>query len=331
MGDSLKGKVAVVTGSGQGIGRAIALALAKEGAKVVTNNRRPGSTGFAIMNDALVKSLSDEKREWLFKQAEAAKGDAETTAKTIRGMGGEALPFFGDVSNFEVARKLVQTAVDGFGKIDILINVVGTFFFSAIWEMSEEAWDHVNSIKPKAYFNCIRHALPFMMEQKWGRIINCTSGGFKGGGIKQVNYAAANAGVLGLTYGVANEVNKYGITCNAFAPDAFTRASFELSAYEMAVPEEKSPWVDSRFKLPLANSPSPDDLAPFIAYLATDEAAAISGSVFFISGSNIGLYCEPEILSSMMKYGGRWTVEELKQQVPRGLLRGYRSSAAPRQ
>ncbi len=205
MGDILKGKVAVVTGSGQGIGRAIAIGMAAEGAKVVTNNRKPGSTGFAIMNDTLLKSLSAEKKEWLRHEAEAATGDAETTAKTIKDLGGEAVPFFGDVSNFEVARKLIQTAVDSFGKIDILVNVVGTFAFSNIWEMSEETWDHVNSIKPKAHFNCIRHALPFMMQQKWGRIINCTSGGFIGGG-NATNYATANAGVLGLTYGVAKEI-----------------------------------------------------------------------------------------------------------------------------
>ncbi len=324
--NNLIGKVAVITGSGQGIGRAIAMGMAAEGAKVVTNNRKPGSTGFAIMNQNLVNSLPPEKQAWLKKEAEAANGDAETTAAAIRAAGGEATAFFGDVANFETARRLIQTAVDSYGKIDILVNVVGTFAFSPIWEMSEETWDKVNSVKPKSYFNTIRHALPHMMKQKWGRIINCTSGAFKGGGLRQANYSAANAGVVGLTYAVAQEVYSYGITCNAFAPDARTRASFELSAFEMSVPKEKGPWVYDNFKLPLANSPSPDDLSPFICYLATEEASGISGSVFFVGGQGISLYSEADIQSSITKYGGRWTVDEIKQQAPRGLMGRFRSS-----
>jgi 3-oxoacyl-[acyl-carrier protein] reductase len=328
MSENLKGKVAVVTGSGQGIGRAIAIGMAQEGAKVVTNNRRQGSTGYAFMNDSLIKALSEEKREWLRKEVEATSGDAETTAKAIKDMGGEAVAFLGDVSDFEVARNLIQTAVDSFGKIDILVNVVGTFGFSAIWDMTEEHWDHINLIKPKAHFNCIRHALPFMIEQRWGRIINCTSGAFKGS-IKHTNYATANAGVLGLTWSVAKEVYQYGITCNAFAPDARTRATFELEAYVMAVPEKDSPLPSGMFKSISAMTPPPEDLVPFIIYLATDEAAKISGSVFMVGGSRIGMFSEPELQGSIFKYGGRWTVDELKQQVPRGLLGRYRSPAAP--
>ena len=326
MKENLKGKVAVVTGSGQGIGRSIAMAVGREGAKVVTNNRKPGSTGFAIMDESLVEILSSDEKEVLKKKSEEARGDAETTAKAIRDAGGEAIPFFGDTSNFNTAKDLIQTAVDNFGRIDILVNVVGTFSFSPIWEMSEEMWDHVCNVKPKAHFNCIRHALPYMMEQKFGRIINCTSGAFKGGGIRQAHYSAANAGVVGLTFAVAQEVIEYGITCNAFAPNAQTRASFEIDAYEKAMPEGQGPWVFDNFKLPLNMSPSPDDLAPFICYLSTDDAAEISGSVFFVGGPSVHLYSEAEWQSSLIKYGGRWTVEELKQQVPMNLM-GMRKSS----
>ena len=326
MSASLKGKVAIVTGSGQGIGRVVALAMAKEGAKVVTNNRKPDSTGFAIVNDSLIHSLSEEKQEWLRREAAAAKGDAETTAKAIRDSGGEAVSFFGDVSNYEIARQLIQKAVDNFGKIDILVNVAGTFAFCPVWEATEEIWDHVN-IKPKAHFNCIRHALPFMMQQNWGRIINCASGDFRGVGIRESCYTAANAAVIGLTGAIAQELYPYGITCNAFAPNARTRASFELAAYEMANPADHGPWVDNNFKLPLANSPSAEDIGPFICYLATEEAAGISGSLFYIGGKTVGLYAEAELKSTLTKYGGRWTIEELKEQVPRALLSGYRSPA----
>ena len=328
MSRNLEGKVAVVAGSGQGIGRAIALQLAQEGAKVVTNNRKPGSTGMAFITDEQLAALNEKDRQWLLDGMKAEAGDAGTTANKIKEMGGEAIPFFGDVSKFDVAEEMMKAAADGFGKIDILVNVVGTFGFSAIWEMSEETWDHVCGIKPKAHFNTIRHALPYMMEQKWGRIINCTSGAFSGSD-KHTNYATANAGVLGLTWSVAQEVYKYGITCNAFAPAARTRAAYELETYTKVVGKENSPMGYSQVSI-MDVSPPPEDLAPFIAYLSTEEAGNISGSVFFLGGNSINMYGELTMAKSIYKPGDRWTVDELKQQVPMGLLRGYRSPAAPR-
>jgi 3-oxoacyl-[acyl-carrier protein] reductase len=320
MGNTLKGKVAIVTGSGQGIGRAIAVGMAGEGARVVTNNRCPGSTGHALLDDAILSSMNPEQKEWLREQVEESTGDAETTAEAIREIGGEAVPFFGDISSFETAAKLMQTAVDSFGKIDILVNVAGTFGFSALWEMTEELWDRVTLTKPKGYFNCIRHAAPVMMEKRWGRILNCTSPAFLGGILKQAQYSAANAGVVGLTRAVAKELHPYGITCNAFAPHARTRASFELEAYDKAVPEAESPWLDRRYAFPLENTPSADDLVPFVAYLASNEAAEINGKVFSVAGSSIGVYSEPEICRTLIKCEGRWTMDEIRQQIPRGLL-----------
>ena len=327
MSDKLKGKIAVVTGSGQGIGRAIAIAMAKEGAKLVTNNRRPGSTPFAILDDSLMEKLGKEQREQVQKMIADSTGDAETTAQTIRDMGGEAAPFFGDVSDFKIAAKLIQTAVDSFGRIDILVNVAGPFRFSPVQEMSEETWDYVTLSKPKSYFNCIRHAAPHMINQKWGRIINCTSRAWLGGRIKQCNYSAANAGVVGLTRAVAKELNPYGITCNAFAPDAWTRATFEAIGYAQAVDKSKNPFMSTKAASALENTESPDKIAPFIAYLATDKAANISGTVFFLKGSTIGIYSEPELIETMSKDKGTWTVDELIEQVPKKLLKGYQSQA----
>jgi len=320
MGDILKGKVAVVTGSGQGIGRAIAVGMAAEGARVVTNNRRPGSTGRAVVSDSVFSKMSREEKEWLARQAEEATGDAETTASEIRKMGGEAVAFFGDISDFKTAAGLIQTAVDSFGRIDILANIAGTFGFSPLWEISEELWDRVTLTKPKGYFNCIRHAVPFMMKQKWGRIINCTSRAFLGDVLKHAEYCVANAGVVGLTWAVAKEMSRYGITCNAFSPFARTRASFELEAYDKAVAEAESPWMDRKFAFPLEITPSPEDIVPFLVYLASDEAARVNGKIFSLAGSLIGLYSEPEMARTLVKYGGRWTMEELRQQVPIGLL-----------
>ena len=147
MGDRLKDRVAIVTGSGQGIGRAIAVALAEEGAMVVTNNRRPDTPG----------------------------GDAETTAKQITDMGGQAVPFFGSVSDFELAGKLIQAAVDKFGRLDILVNNAGTDRPHMVWNMTEEEWDICVDSFLKGTFNCTRFACGVMREQKWGRIMNTTS------------------------------------------------------------------------------------------------------------------------------------------------------------
>jgi len=168
-----------------------------------------------------------------------------------------------------------------------------------------------------------------MMEQKWGRIINCTSGAFAGS-VNHANYSAANAGVLGLTYSVAKEVWNYGITCNAFAPDAYTRATFELEALMLVSSKDKSPLPpDDMFVKMLESTPGPEELAPFIAYLASEEAAKISGSVFFVGGNNIVLYSQPEFKKSLTRAGSRWTFEELKKQAPMALFMGYRSPAQP--
>ncbi len=334
MGDILKGKVAVVAGSGQGVGRSIALALAEEGARVVTNNRAKNSKTRALIEDAQLESMDAEKREQFEKQTEAISGDAGTTAQLIKERGGEATPFYGDISDFNVAEKLIQTAVDAYGSIDILVNVAGSFGFSRIEKMTEELWDKVTLVKPKGYFNCIRHAAPHMMKKKWGRILNCTSKAWLGDVIKHAEYCAANAGVVGLTKAVAIELYSYGITCNAFSPWAKTRASYELDTYSAAVDEDDSPFLRKMPSIPGGRSmaditPGPEFIAPFLVYLATDAAKDISGSVFSLGGNTIGMYSEPIISRNLVKYGERpWTLEELMTQVPRGLLAGYQSPAA---
>jgi len=326
-GQLLKDKVAIVTGSGQGIGRAIAIGMAREGAKVVTNNRKRGSTGHAIMGEDLVNSLDPDKKEWFSKELDEISGDAETTARIITELGGEAVPFFGDISDFKTAAELARTAVEAYGRIDILINAAGTFGFSSIWEISEETWDRVTGTKPKGYFNTIRHAAPYMMRQGWGRILNCTSRAFNGDVIKHAEYCTANAGVNGLTKAAAKELRQYGITCNAFAPWAKTRASYELDTYDVAVSAENSPWLDRRLAKKLDTTPAPDDVVPFLVFLCTEAAATISGSVFFVGGNDVSLYSEMAPERTITKSGEPWTVQELMSQAPRGLFAGYKSPA----
>ena len=300
MGDRLKGKVAVVTGSGQGIGKAIAIALAREGAKVVTNNRRPGTEG----------------------------GDAETTAKEIMDMGGQAVPFFGSISEFDIAQKLVQTAVDSFGRLDILVNNAGADAPRMVWNMTEEDWDRCVDSFLKGSFNCIRFACGLMREQRRGRIINTTSTAWLGT-VGHCNYGAAKAGLVGLTRAVAREMGRYGVTCNAYAPTAATR--FTLSDEIVAGFKkryEAGLMTKERYE-ELTSPPSPETVTPLIVYLCTDEAADINGQVFDVTGGNIAIYSEPLKKKSIVKPEGLWTVEELIDQVPRILLEGYQNPAPP--
>lgn len=327
MGKLLENRVAVVTGSGQGIGRGIAVYLAKQGAKVVTNNRRPGSTGFAFLENNELESLSIEDRDWINTLLGDYSGDAETTAEYIREQGGEAVAFFGDVSKYDVASHLIDKAIKSYGKIDILINTAGTFKFCPIEEMTEEIWENVFGVKPKAAFNCVRHAIPYMLEQKYGRIINCTSRAWQGDPLKHSHYAAANAAVVGFTRGLSNEVFHRGVMVNAFSPFARTRASFELAAYYIVKNPDNEKTKEFQKKM-FERTPSPNDLGPVIAYLSSELAEGISGSVFSISGNSISLHREPDVEYRIEKPGALWTIEELKTRLPNTLFQNYRSRSA---
>ena len=327
MGDRLNGRVAVVTGSGMGIGKVTAIAMAKEGAKVVTNNRRPGSTGAVTYGEAWFNTLKEEHREFVLKRGGELLGDAETTAKEIIDMGGQAAPFFGDVCDFEVARKLIQTAVDKFGKIDILVNNAGTYKHTMIWEMTEEDWKRVVDSHLSSSFNCIRHAVGLMKEQGWGRIINATSSAWLGS-MDHSNYSTAKAGIVGLTRAVARDMYQYGVTCNAYAPTALTRGLVNLITRAKQMAEAGTPIGPKDMTQRIEAMPGPEGIAPFIVYLASDEASGITGSVFGVTGGHIALYSEPAEIRSIDKKEGLWTMDELIESVPKVLLEGYKSRAA---
>lgn len=301
MSSGINGKVAIVTGSGQGIGKAIALELARQGAKVITNSRKPGTKG----------------------------GDAESTANEIMDMHGQGMAFYGSVSDFTTAGKLVQAAIDRFGRLDILINNAGSDAPHMIWNMTEEEWDISLDSYLKGTFNTCRFACAVMREQKWGRIINTTSTAWLGT-VGHCNYGAAKAGVVGLTRSVAREIGRYGVTCNAYAPTASTRfsSSEEIQAgfkkrYESGL------MTKERFE-ELTNLPSPETVAPFIIYLCTDAAADINGQVFDVTGNNIAIYSEPVKKKTITKETGTWTMDELMKQMSQ-LLEGYKNPAPPGQ
>lgn len=294
MAERLKNKVAVVTGSGAGIGRALAMAMAKEGAKVVTNNRKPGSPG----------------------------GDAGLTAKQIKEIGGEAVPFYGDVGDYEAAGKLIKTAIDNFGKVDILANIAGYGVGGHIWETKEEDFYSVIRTCIMGSFNCIRHASPYMMQQRWGRIINTASlAWLRGPG--NGAYAAAKSGLIGLTRTVALDLKDYGITCNVFAPIAASRGMGSPQSRARYKERYEAGQISKAHYEIAGNPPDPITVTPLLIYLCTDGAANISGHLFRITGGRLGLCWQPLNRNTIYKPEGLWTVEELAVQVPEVLMEGY--------
>lgn len=186
----LEGKVAIVTGSGQGIGRGIAIYLAREGAKVITNNRKPN--GASIENYDKSAMPAEEWEEML-----RLSGDAEGTAAIIKKEGGEAAAFYGDVADQTVAEAIVKKAVDTWGHIDIVVNNAAGLGSGSITSLTGEKWDYMTVPKMKGAFNLMHFAVPYMMEQKFGRIFNCASDAWTGLPDNDA-YSAGNAGIVGL-------------------------------------------------------------------------------------------------------------------------------------
>jgi len=307
----LEGKVAIVTGSGQGIGREIALCFAKNGAKVVTNNRKPGSSINAFEKTSLDFS-EKEKKELL-----EISGDAQTTANEITALGGQAMAFFGDVSDFDTTKKMIDLTIEKFGKIDIIVHNASSNWVGSFLEMDEKLWDISINSKLKGAFNLMHHALPYMIKNGYGRILNSSSDahmGIEG----YAAYGAANAGINTLTKSVSKELISSGVTVNAYTPLARTRAWMNAAAkYRLqGVPEE----VINQ-NVPKAMRNTAEGMVPFLAYLASEEAANITGNLFKLaSDGEIGIWSESSVVKSIFKENGYWEINELEQRIPNELL-----------
>ncbi|HZP41222.1 MAG TPA: SDR family NAD(P)-dependent oxidoreductase [Candidatus Binatia bacterium] len=295
MAKRLEGRAAVVTGAGRGIGRAIAELLAAEGASVVVND-----VGAAVDGTGASRSVADE------------------VVDAIRSRGGRAVASYESVADFRAAERIVATAVAEFGAIDVLVNNAGILRDRMLFNMSEEEWDAVVAVHLKGTFNCTRHAAVHMRGQRRGRIISMSSTSGVFGNSGQANYGAAKDGIAGLTRVVARDLGRYGITVNAVCPAAATRmtATVPQSARDArAARGVASPGGERSARLAHMG---PENVAPWVVYLATDAARHVNGQTFLVMGGMIALLDHPAPVRTIQK-DGRWTPEEIALLFPRTL------------
>lgn len=241
----LENKGAIVTGGSLGIGAAIALDLAKNGANVAINYR---------------------------KHAE----EAEKIAQSIKSMGRKALAIKADVAVSQDAQAMIKQAQETFGQLDILVNNAGINQDSVVWKMTEEKWDQVININLKGFFNYIKTVAPIFREQKSGKIINITSINALRGKFGQSNYTASKAGIIGLTKSVARELGKYGINVNAVAPGLI-----ETDMVKSAPEEVRQKALA---EIVLGRIGKPEEVAQVVTFLCTEKARHITGEVIKVDG-----------------------------------------------
>ena len=274
---NLENKVAIITGAGRGIGREVALLMAKEGAKVVVND-----LGGAPSGGGQDTKVADE------------------VVQEIRAFGGEAVANYDSVTEFENAQKMVNTALDHFGRVDIVVNNAGILRDRMVFKMSEEEWDSVIAVHLKGSFNMTRAAAPFFKEQKSGRFINFTSTSGLIGNVGQSNYGAAKLGIVGLTKMTALDMVRYNVTANAVAPFAWSR----LIGTIPTASDKEQERVDKIKQM------SPAHIAPLVAYLGSEDAADVTGQIFGVRGKEIMVFSQPRPIRSTYNAEG-WTVERI--------------------
>ncbi len=281
----LDGRVAIVTGAGRGIGRSVALLLAAQGASVIVNDIGAALDGSG--NDA---------------------GPAHQVAAEIADAGGKAVASLADVSDYGAAQGLIGTAIEQFGRLDVLVNVAGILRDRMVFTMSEQEWDDVIRVHLKGTFNTTKFASAHWRsvrdESAQNRIINFTSVSGLHGAPGQPNYAAAKMGIVGLTYSCANALGRYGVTANAISPGAATRMT-------ESVPTERRRAVTTSDA-----ERSPDNIAPVVAYLASEQSGWINGQIVSSRGYEVALYNIPQPVITIVGTGP-WDVDALASQMER--------------
>jgi len=281
----LQDKVAIVTGSGRGVGRGIAMMMAQEGAKVVVVD-----PGVNVDGSGFDQSIAEE------------------VVAEIKKEGGEAAACTESVVTMTGGEKIVQTAVDNFGKLDIVVTCAGILRDRMIFNMTEEEWDDVIAVHLKGTFTVVKHACILFRQQRSGRIITFSSQSGLVGNSGQANYGAAKSGIAGFTKVVAKDMGRYGATANSIAPRAQTRmiGAIPDSAAELRARGGVSPLTGGE-----GEELDPEHIAPFVCYLACDFAANINGQIFLVYGDTVSLMSQPRPQNAIYNPGGHWSMDEL--------------------
>ena len=285
MGDMLKDKVAVITGAGSGLGRAHALGMATQGAKVVVNDIGTSFNGDGVSNNP-----------------------ADVVVNTIKENGGEAVANYDSVATEEGAKGIIKTAIDTFGRIDILVNNAGIIRGGSIYKIDPSDWDQMIKVHLYGTFYCTREAVPYLMEQKYGRIINTSSHnglGMKGG----VAYSSAKEGITGFTRAIARDMAEFGVTCNVIRPIAA--------------------WRGAPLKIKEFEENRPADVAVLVVYLASEEAGNINGCIFEVYNGHVGIFQDPPPVKGVLYKDGSFTPEDLAKIMPQTLTKDRTIDSLP--
>jgi NAD(P)-dependent dehydrogenase (short-subunit alcohol dehydrogenase family) len=286
----LEGKSVVVTGGGRGIGRAVALAAAEAGAKVV----------IADYGGAVDRNIAGSSET------------ADVVVAEITAAGGEAVACAVDVSTMAGGREVVDAAVDSFGRLDAMVCSAGITALKYLWDIEEQEWDDVIGVHLKGHFSCAKAAARVMVPQQSGSLVFMSSGALNGMP-NMTAYATAKAGILGFTWSTANALGRFGITTNCMVPSAATRMSDNIYANAGKLTERLGD--NMRSDLASGTYRDPGNVAPFAVYLMSDAARDVNGQIFRVQGYEVGRL-------GMLRYApvitnlGPWDVDTLAERVP---------------
>ena len=310
MPNNLEGKVAIVTGAGRGIGRGVARLMAEEGASVVVCDLGGNVDGSG--EDVSV---------------------AQQVVNEITAAGGKAVASTESVVSMEGGEQIIQTAIDNFGRLDIVVTCAGILRDRMVFNMTEQEWDDVIAVHLKGTFTVVKHACILFRQQRSGRVITFSSESGLIGNSGQANYGAAKSGIAGFTKVVAKDMGRYGVTANSIAPRATTRmiGSIPDSAAEIRARGGVSALSGSEDTDTNIRDLDPDGVAPFVCYLASDYAANVNGQTFLVYGDTISLVSQPRPERAIWTETGHWEMDEISERARNYLTAGIVNPAPSQQ